>query len=169
MKVYSRCSGHASLITNALAYLPYPKRRKIPRFVSSIVTMYGNNGCCFDTSEKRIVYISEEIIPDKGIGDYTLYYKWFVYTVLHECAHAVLKHKPVSEDDPRHARQEKHAQKLAVLWLNHTEREKGHQETSCSNLNEVHGQVKQARKEIRDFIDGKLQPFARPRPIPTVE
>lgn len=162
MRIYSKFSGHATLIDCALTYLPNRKRFKLGRFVSSIVTMYGNNGCCFDLSEKRVIFISEEIIPDKGIWNESSYYKWFIYTVLHESAHAILKHKPTVEDDPRHIRQENHAKRLAMLWLNHSEQRRGMTETTCEEIQTVHNEVVAKRKKIRIQIDAILQPLARP-------
>lgn len=162
MRIYARLTGHVSLIESALTYLPRSRHKKLEELVFSIVSMYGNNGCCFDLSYKRIIYISEEIIPDEGIVQGTLYYRWFVYTVLHECAHAILKHTAVSEDDPQYTLQERQARRLALLWLNYSERVKGLPETTDNEIQEMHEKVVEIRRVIRKLIDTTLRPLARP-------
>jgi hypothetical protein len=71
--------------------------------------------------EREIILLSERILPKRRAKDYDGDVRYFIFVVLHEVAHAVMKHHSPLYDGltpEAVAAEEKQADDLAFSWLN---------------------------------------------------
>lgn len=112
-----------SCVQNALEYLPL----NIFDQIKTSVAIYSTNetdGCRLAREickSREIILISERIFPGIGSTEGDERYRYFIFVVLHEIAHAYLKHRSpmfdslsVEENDA----QESEADSLALQWFN---------------------------------------------------
>lgn len=148
--------GHRQLIDIALNYLP----RDIQILVletTKIVTMYDRYGFCLPQTNRRVIIISEIYIPKSGIVAKTMYYRWFIHTVLHEVAHAVLHEEFAPEGTPEADKQEKEAHKQAIDWYNEFATSKGCEENRQPLIDDFESELKKRITKIRAYSDGLLK------------
>lgn len=71
--------------------------------------------------EREIILLSERILPKAGAVEDHSHVRYFIFSVLHEVAHAVQKHRsPLYDKLTREEKsaQEKEADDLALTWFN---------------------------------------------------
>lgn len=110
-------------LSKALQYLSPDLQRWVcdnVAYFSTLGKIYGRRlspGMC---ETKEIVYLSEKIFPVQFNKD-DISTKFFIFVVLHETAHAKLKHKCKQDDnilDYKNDAQEQEADALALKWYN---------------------------------------------------
>ena len=75
----------------------------------------GRNIC----KKREIIVLSTHILPKEGADEGQSEVRYFIYTVLHEVAHVIKKHRPPCElTRDQNAEQEREADKLAFEWFN---------------------------------------------------
>ncbi len=114
---------------------------------------------CIDSSDARrliienyrdfeIIVISEFVVPREWKTEDDWLKKYFNYVVLHEVAHAVLKHKSPRTLDIDQARmQEMDADSLAMTWLNGYLKSKGMEPYTIEILEESQQRVRLERMQ----------------------
>jgi hypothetical protein len=108
------------LVGNALEYLPVNIWENINEKVAFIML---NSDACRLTSLIReyeeVIILSPWIFPYKPIPENDKEIRYFIFCVLHEIAHIILKHKaPLNCSMHENKRQEKDADDLALNWFN---------------------------------------------------
>ena len=77
--------------------------------------------------EREIILLSEHIFPNPGVAVDHATARYFIFAVLHEVAHAILKHRSPRFDDlskEENDAQEREADEMAYQWFNdHVKRE----------------------------------------------
>ncbi len=113
----TRHTGHEKFIKIALWHIPTADRKSLDKN-TKIVTMHRRFGYCMKAKiDANIIIINDAILDvilplDKLTNDQPLY-RWLVYAVLHEVAHAFLGHDGEQNDE-----KEKQAEKQAIDWYN---------------------------------------------------
>ena len=99
---------------------------------------------------REIIFLSDRIFPLAGAPESDLTVKYFIFTVLHEVAHAIKRHKSPSLDRltrEEWQQQEDEADQLASEWFNNHVQSK-----KCDNLNALKpSDLEKAKKESSDF------------------
>ena len=102
----------------ALEYLPSEASSEFRRSLQ-FYTMEIKDGARIpgaSCEEKEIILLSERILPRKSAEEDEAEVRYLIYIVLHEVAHAFMKHHPPPQEgnDP----QDEEADELALTWFN---------------------------------------------------
>ena len=101
-------------IFEALCHIPIAVRRPLDA-TTKIVTTHSRFGYCMEVLQgARIIFLNHLIVPENSVRKQHHFYRWFVCVVMHEVAHAHLKHQG-GEEDPA---QEAEAWGKAIEWYN---------------------------------------------------
>lgn len=116
-------------VENALHYLPQKildKHKEKLVFIST-----AQQDACRVAREycesREVILLSDRILPKSGAVEDQSEVRYFIYTVLHEVAHTIKKHKSPKFDDLNEEEnqvQEGDADKMAFIWFNQHIKEK---------------------------------------------
>lgn len=121
--IFTKSMPEAFAIRSALKYLPQgvldhlAEELTILTMTDKAATRLSRPLC----ETKEIIFISDRIFPRVGFLESESGFRFFVFVVMHEIAHAYLKHKcPVYDGIGRDAvnKQEREADLLARDWYN---------------------------------------------------
>ena len=116
------CGSHNIKVSEALKYLPQDIFENINGRVAFI--MLKSDACVLNSKIRKyeeIIILSPWIFPYKPLVDkkQNRKYKYFIYCILHEVAHIILKHKsPPDCLRQEYEKQEDDARNLASEWFN---------------------------------------------------
>ena len=107
-------------VENALHYLP---REILDEHKENLVfiAMGHRNGTRLapEIREREVIVLSEHVLPKTHANEGQKEVRYFIYTVLHEVAHAIRKHdRPDKISQQEIDAQEKEADDLALAWFN---------------------------------------------------
>ncbi len=110
-------------VENALRYLPpeiLDANKEKLVFISTAQTdacRVARNYC----ENREVIFLSERILPKLGASEGQPKVRYFIFTVVHEVAHAIKKHKSPKFDNLSEVEiqaQEDEADKMALDWFN---------------------------------------------------
>ncbi len=110
-------------VGNALRYLPeeiFDENKDKLAFIST-VQVDACRVARYLCENKELILLSHRIFPKAGEGEGHSNGKYFIFTVLHEVAHAIQKHgSPLFDnlEQEEIKEQEKEADELALKWFN---------------------------------------------------
>ena len=117
LPVDTRHTGKEKFINTALCHIPTNERKTLD-CNTKIVTMHNRFGYCLKAKkEANIIVINDAvfdvIFQNEKLTNDEPFYRWLIYTVLHEVAHAYLGH-----DGAQSAENEEKAEVQAINWYN---------------------------------------------------
>ena len=106
------------------------------------------------TVGRHVIVLSERIVPRRHVNEGSPEVRYFVFTILHEVAHAVSDHRPPSEISPEeNERQEQEANELAFQWFNDVLRAKAHPDLPPFTADELAAAQARTRAEMEAAPD----------------
>jgi hypothetical protein len=131
-------------VENALIYLPVEilnEHKENLVFISTsqrdacrVARAYCEN--------REVIVLSDRVLPKRGADEGQSEVRYFIYTVLHEVAHAIKKHKSPKFDalTPQEVEsQEKEADELSLSWFNQHVAEVGNPHIIPITVEEIQG------------------------------
>ena len=115
--------GYNTCVQNALEYLPFEVFGEIKTSAAFFSTS-ETDGCRLARElckTREIILLSERILPRRGATEGDDKYRYFIFVVLHEVAHAYLRHRSPMFDSLNAEEieaQEIEAEELALKWFN---------------------------------------------------
>lgn len=141
--IYTHNLNEQKVIEKALEYLP-PEKLATWENTVAICTNDGRHGIrIFEEirKEKELIFLSERIWPPKDSDETNPFYRFFIFTILHEFAHIDLN----DDDDDR-------ANERAKEWFNlHVEKINQHPDTVVK----LPPMTCKERMGIKDIVDGR--------------
>lgn len=145
-------------IVQALEYLPSRVRDEF-RDKLAFYSTARRDGCRIARAickEREIILLSERVLPRSGAQMDDEHTRYFIFTVLHEVAHAVRKHRSAVYDhltNEENDAQEREADELGLSWFNAHTKEK-YPDLSRMTIDEVQAARDKNKRLMEQTIKG---------------
>jgi hypothetical protein len=154
--LYCGRSGNVWVET-ALAYLPDDVFEEIEDKVS--ITVLNSDACRLGEKVKdkdEVIVLSPWLFSylPPGSSEADKEWRYFIFTILHEIAHAILKHSAPDELGPQENQsQEDEANAYALEWFNSYVSENTHKDLAPLTIDEVRGTQTEYHKKLEPILN----------------
>ena len=145
-----------SLIEKALVYLPTEIMNSIKNEV--VFICLGSDACRLSRNvyeNNEIIILSQTIFPKGYCSEDDPAFRYFIFCVLHEVAHAIKKHKSPLFDNltPQEIEdQEREADQTAISWFNSHIDKMRHPDLKPITTKEIEEQKETNQKKWNEFL-----------------
>jgi|ERR1700733_13633725 len=102
---------------------------------------------------RELIFLSEHIIPPRGMNEADPIVRYFMFVCLHETVHAIKQHRPPNEITlEENEAQEAEADQLALRWINYYLKERNHPDMPPMTEEEI----ERAQVRNRELMNLKL-------------